>query len=356
MSGASVAPKRRDPKAVGAPKARVARRGQAGVTLLELLIGIFVAAILAVFIYRVLIDQNKAYRRQDEMVRLQQSVRFAMEFMSRSVEMAGYGTYGWTIGNAQYPAIEVVDGGSGAPDQLQVLYADPSRLAITTWGNPLGCNTTIISFENENAAFQYKDASQMLCYSYINSTKMRSYLFDVTSYNITDNEVEVVTPVGTTAYDTECTGNLPPDMLCAPANWYIFYVDNVVDGGGGPGTPDKPLLMIREATAPLDGVAVTPSASDSVLAEGIEHLNVQFCMSDAGSCASTATWADTFVANTDADHVRQVRLTLWAKSDRISDAATLYANPLTGATDHKFRLSSTTSLLLRNLKRLEEYN
>lgn len=331
------------------------RRGERGVTLIELMVGIFVAAILAVFIYRVLIDQNIAYRRQDEMTRLQQNLRFAMEFVGRSVEMAGYGTYGWTTGTGKFPSIEVIDGGTSAPDQLQVLFADPSRLAITKWGNNVSCATTFIPLQNDQAAFDYKDASHMLCYSYINSSRLNSFLLDVVSYDLSKNEVEVVTPVGTTLFDSECSGNFPPDMLCAPANWFIFYVDNQIDAGGGPGTPTKPMLMLRESSAPLNGTAITPSSNDSVLAEGIEHMNVELCM-DGAMCSTSELWNTTLDSTTNTALVRQIRLTLWAASDRVSETSTLYANPLTGAVDRKFRVSSTTSILVRNMKRLADYN
>lgn len=336
---------------------KAGRWGERGITLLELMVAIFVSSILAAFIYKILMDQSNAFKRQEEMTRLQQNVRFAMEFVGRSVEMAGYGTNGWTIGanSTGIPAITMVDGGTGVPDQLQVLYADPSRLAITRWGQALSCSTALIPLENDGASNWYNEVDWMLCFSYVDSSQLESYLFQVDGFDTGDNEVSVTTPSGSALYDAACSGNLPVDMLCAPAQWFIFYVDNQVDAGGGPGTPAKPTLMLRESTVPLESTGVTPSSADSVLAEGIEHMNLEVCM-QGNDCSSTASWDTTFDPAAEVDDVRQLRITFWAKSDKSAEGSTLYNDPLTGATDGKFRISQVSSVLVRNMRQLADYN
>ena len=61
-----------------------------GVTLIELLIGLVICGIVIAGIYRVFMAQSKAYSIQDQVVEVQQSVRSAMELISRDLRMAGF--------------------------------------------------------------------------------------------------------------------------------------------------------------------------------------------------------------------------------------------------------------------------
>ncbi len=61
-----------------------------GVTLVELMIALVIAAITMAGIYRVFISQTKTYAVQDQVVEVQQSVRSAMEIMLRDLRMAGF--------------------------------------------------------------------------------------------------------------------------------------------------------------------------------------------------------------------------------------------------------------------------
>jgi len=61
-----------------------------GVTLIELLIGLVICGIVIAGIYRVFVAQSKAYSVQDQVVEVQQSVRSAMELISRDLRMAGF--------------------------------------------------------------------------------------------------------------------------------------------------------------------------------------------------------------------------------------------------------------------------
>jgi type IV pilus assembly protein PilW len=61
-----------------------------GVTLLELLVGLVLGAILIAGMYRVFTAQSKAYTVQDRVVEVQQSIRSAMELVLRDLRMAGF--------------------------------------------------------------------------------------------------------------------------------------------------------------------------------------------------------------------------------------------------------------------------
>ena len=66
------------------------RLNKKGLTLIELLVGLVICAIVVAGIYRLFIAQGKAYVVQDQVVEVQQNVRSAMEVMLRDLRMAGF--------------------------------------------------------------------------------------------------------------------------------------------------------------------------------------------------------------------------------------------------------------------------
>lgn len=67
-----------------------------GITLIELLVGLVLCAIVVAGIYRLFIVQSKAYTVQDQVVEVQQNIRSAMEVLLRDLRMAGYDSDGVT--------------------------------------------------------------------------------------------------------------------------------------------------------------------------------------------------------------------------------------------------------------------
>ncbi len=63
---------------------------QKGVTLIELLVALVIAAITLAGVYRVFISQTRSYAVQDQVMEVQQSVRGAMEILLRDLRMTGF--------------------------------------------------------------------------------------------------------------------------------------------------------------------------------------------------------------------------------------------------------------------------
>jgi type IV pilus assembly protein PilW len=61
-----------------------------GMTLIELLVGLVICAVLIGGIYRLFVAQGKAYTVQDQVVEIQQNIRTAMEIVLKDLRMAGY--------------------------------------------------------------------------------------------------------------------------------------------------------------------------------------------------------------------------------------------------------------------------
>ncbi len=78
------------------------RLNNGGLTLIELLVGLVICAVLVGGIYRLFVAQGKAYTVQDQIVEVQQNIRGAMEILLRDLRMTGYddaGTPAVTVPN-----------------------------------------------------------------------------------------------------------------------------------------------------------------------------------------------------------------------------------------------------------------
>jgi type IV pilus assembly protein PilW len=63
---------------------------QTGMTLIEIMIALLIGAFLLGGVLQIFISSKQTYRMQENLSRLQENGRFAMEFLSRDIRMAGY--------------------------------------------------------------------------------------------------------------------------------------------------------------------------------------------------------------------------------------------------------------------------
>ncbi len=66
------------------------RRTQGGMTLIELMIALLIGAFLLGGIIQIFVNSKRTYAMQDNLARLQENGRFAMDFISTDIRMAGY--------------------------------------------------------------------------------------------------------------------------------------------------------------------------------------------------------------------------------------------------------------------------
>ena len=110
------------------------RGGQQGVTLIELMVGAVVAAIVIAAGFAVLTSSSKALTTNEQTVETQQNVRVAMEFLFRDIRQAGFGMNG-PVGNCP-TAIVPADNTPTGPDR----GSDRISLVLPV-GNPVGTAT-----------------------------------------------------------------------------------------------------------------------------------------------------------------------------------------------------------------------
>lgn len=66
------------------------KAGNKGVTLIELMIVLVIAAVLVAGIYSLFINQQRSYSVQDQVAGVQQDARVALDIMARDIRMAGF--------------------------------------------------------------------------------------------------------------------------------------------------------------------------------------------------------------------------------------------------------------------------
>ncbi len=63
---------------------------QGGMTLIEIMVALMIGAFLLAGVMQIFLGSKQTYRMQDNMSRMQENARFAMEFLSRDIRMADY--------------------------------------------------------------------------------------------------------------------------------------------------------------------------------------------------------------------------------------------------------------------------
>lgn len=99
-----------------------------GVTLIELMIVLVIAAFLVAGIYSLFITQHRSYTVQDQVAGVQQDARVALDIMARDIRMAGFliGSQGFNVNTYTFAVTPNNGGGSppaSNPDVITVVAA-----------------------------------------------------------------------------------------------------------------------------------------------------------------------------------------------------------------------------------------
>lgn len=109
------------------------RRGRRGFTLVELLIAGLMSALVLLAVYFVFIANTTQYYRQEQIVQMQESMRFAVELMKNDLRNAGRLSIVRGDGNGRDPRLCVDRIGQRA---VQLFENDPDTpVALTRFGN-----------------------------------------------------------------------------------------------------------------------------------------------------------------------------------------------------------------------------
>ena len=277
----------------------VRRRGQAGLTLVELMITIVIASIVAASTFTFFVGQRRVYDTQMKVLNTQQNLWAAMETLTRFVRAAGMGVYGCvsptdpTPTGATMPAtglrvfqkstgtamrlapIWINNGAAGAPDAITVVFGAGSFGNFTDT-NLLGTVTAptsaVTTTAGRSTIFRAGEFMVLLDNTAAPAgppTGDRGCtLFQITGIDpTTDSLQHASTSIWNAGIDIAglvpftYTGGATPTAGVrdfGTLNWVQFSIDT---------TGQSPRLMMNR----LDG-----SAGPQILADGIEDLQIAY--------------------------------------------------------------------------------
>lgn len=104
---------------------RTLGRRQKGLSLIELLVALVVAAIVIAGVYRTFAVQQKNFIVQEQVSEAQQSVRAVMDMIARDIRMAGFGRPEWVV--------------TGFPNTVTITSTSPANFTLVgVFSSPIG--------------------------------------------------------------------------------------------------------------------------------------------------------------------------------------------------------------------------
>ena len=149
---------------------------QTGMTLIEIMIALLIGAFLLGGVMQIFLGSKQTYRMQENLSRLQENGRFAMEFLSKDIRMTGY----WDCMAPSTPNDNVdVTGTEGAsatvPDSLALRAAFVrSKAAADVCGTAVTKAATVACPQAAAPANFYTDNTSIITYSINNNTLRRA--------------------------------------------------------------------------------------------------------------------------------------------------------------------------------------
>jgi type IV pilus assembly protein PilW len=130
---------------------------QTGFSLIELLAGILISAVLLASLYSVFFSQQEAFSAQEQIAEMSQNIRAAQDLMTREIRLAGYKTSTSTfsgIATATSDSIRILtdlnQNGDTADENEDITYTYNSaakQICRNGVGLPVADNITSVSFQ-----------------------------------------------------------------------------------------------------------------------------------------------------------------------------------------------------------------
>lgn len=142
---------------------------QSGMTLIEIMIALLIGAFLLGGVLQIFINTKQTNRMQENISRLQENGRFAMDFLSRDIRMAGY----WGCHSGPSPSIDIagednnaavdtIDNGTDTITMKGVFTLTPSTTCSAAANSANSCGVGINCYTNASSTITYKINNSVL--------------------------------------------------------------------------------------------------------------------------------------------------------------------------------------------------
>lgn len=114
---------------------------QGGFTIVEIMLAITLSMILIAGVIQIYLSSKESFRVQNELARLQENQRIALEFLQRDIRLAGFVAPPARITAIPGPLITVNDGGANNSDTITVEYQSLTDCLGAPTPNGFAANT-----------------------------------------------------------------------------------------------------------------------------------------------------------------------------------------------------------------------
>ncbi len=335
---------------------------QRGFSLVELMIAMTIGFIVLAGIGYLYIESRQAFRSMDNLSRMQESARYALEIMARDIRMAGYrgcasssGDFHNTLNNSGTSAynfglpINGYDG--GAANWTPALPADTgglSGLSILAGTDAIilrsatGSGTTVSKQPgNSSADLQITTPNDVTINDIVMVTNCKaSTVFQITNMNVNGTGQNVVHNIG----------------IGSPGNFTKDLVENYSASGGEMIKMQSKSYFIRTGASGRPALwqfdNYKPAAGDNPaeIAEGIENMQILYGIdADSNGIVESYAAADA-VANWSQVAAVRISLLVAGNDDNVATSKQKYNynGALVDATDQRLRQVFTTTVSVRN--------
>ena len=339
-----------------------ASRTQRGFSLVEMMIAMVIGLILIAGVIQIFVSSKQSYRVQDSMGRLQENARFAMDFLSREVRMAGFTG---CFKNSPTTIENILNTPSAFSWDINNMLSGNEATSATTWSPALDASLTGLvkggtdvinvrhmSSQGINLVPSYSDSAQLFISPSGNifadgdilmvTDCTQGSVFQVTNLQPSGGKVNVVhsSAGGVSPGNTgpHLANSYGPGSEVAKLENTVFYIAT--------GTSGEPALFERT----LGNSAGTASASSQELVEGVEDMQILYGEdTDGDGSANVYVTADAVGNMANVVSVRISLLMRTADNNLVGTPQTYnYDGSSITATDKRIRRVFNSTIKLRN--------
>ncbi|MEQ1557371.1 MAG: PilW family protein [Methyloglobulus sp.] len=335
------------------------KKPSAGYTLIELMLAMLLGIFLITGLVQIFISSKQSYRMQESLSRLQESGRFALDFIERDLRMAGF--RGCASKSKTMPVNALVNKTAYIYNFSTVIqgynnvganWADPDGTGIT---KPLVGGNDVLTIRRAgddgvqitgvaNATAPLKLARNTVPVLNVCDVVVAADCETATIFQITSNDPNSITHTQGGCSTTPTGGNAVAklDKKYAEGSLYKFFTTTY-------------FIKLNANQQPSLYRRVNANA-DEELIEGVEQMQVQYGLdtdADTGRNANTYVNANTILTAADWAKVVSVRVSLLVRTieDNIASETLNYrynGNNNNVGTDRRIRRVFTTTIALRN--------
>ena len=320
------------------------KTNQTGFSLVEMMVAMTISLVLVLGVATIMISSKRSYNVQQDMARMQENARFAIEFLNKDLRMAGYFGCSGEVPNGM-TRLRGVDGGGLAPDKLSVNFVDSNQNAFSVVHTPLIASAAVVSapLNEGNTRFNFNVRGNLN----IGDTVIASDCGGSDAYTITriDDTLNRVTLIR----DRQCKSlSTSTNGLCKT------YNNNGLSDGGEIRRLVTYTYSIGDAAS---GVGLSLFRNGDELVEGVENMQIRYGVNNgADNGANMLVQYQTANNITNWNSIVSVRIylvvnTIKERFDKELDTQTYDVGelqPYNPDDDYRRRTVFTTTVMLRN--------